>query len=394
MKQFLIIIISIFIISFTSISLNAQDSIVVGSERLELLYSKLKDKRVGLVVNQSSIVGKNKTHLVDTLLSMGINVKAVFAPEHGFRGDLDAGERFKSKDATKKEPYNIYSLYGKTYKPTKSMLDSIDIILYDIQDVGVRFFTYISTLHYVMEAAAENNINVIVADRPNPNDYIDGAILEDDARSFIGLDPIPVVYGLTVGELAMMMNGEGFLKNKVKANLEVISCLNYKHGDEYSLPVPASPNLRSDDAVRLYPSLCFFEPSIMSVGRGTMDPFTEIAYPNKGFGEYRYTPQSIKGMAKNPKHQSKKCYGKDYRKDITKREFSLRPLIEMNKKAKELGLTLISGRRTFELLAGNRRLLSQIERGLSEDEIKATWQKDLDKYKEIRKKYLLYEDYK
>lgn len=376
----------LFFVGLVSVVMVSAQLVRVGIDRMEVLLPLLKGQRVGLVVNQTSVMSGNQVHLVDTLLHSGVNIVSIFSPEHGFRGDYDAGDLVKPD---KMDSIPIYSLYGKTFKPTRSMLSNVDVLVYDIQDVGVRFFTYISTLHYVLEAAVENGVSVIVCDRPNPNDYVDGPLLEDDCRSFIGLDPIPIVYGLTIGELATMINGQGWLRNKMKSRLTVIRCQGWNHGDEYVLPVKPSPNLPSHLSVKSYPSLCFFEPTIMSVGRGTIEPFTRIAYPNNSFGEYQYTPKSIPGASVNPKYKGKECYGKDYT-GLCAGKFTLEPLLEMNKKAKALGYNLIKDRRTFELLCGNKRIYKYIKKGMDEAEIRATWQEDLKKYEELRRNYLLY----
>lgn len=358
--------------------------VVTGSERFDILLPMLKNKRVGLIVNQSSIVGDKQTHLIDTLLALDVNIKAIFAPEHGFRGNHDAGETVKN---TNIKNINVYSLYGKTKKPTKEMLKDIDILVYDIQDVGVRFFTYISTLHYAMEATAENDKKIIVCDRPNPNDFVDGPLLQKDCRSFVGMDPIPVVYGLTVGELARMINEERWLDRNKKCDLTVVKCLGWKHGDKYSVKMYPSPNLRSDEAIRAYPSLCLFEPTIMSVGRGTDNPFTAIGYTDKRVGDYVFTPKSIAGVSANPKYKNRNCYGEKY--DISG-TFTLKPVIETNKKMKSLGYKMINDGRTFELLIGNKSVLRRIENGESEEEISKSWQEELSHYKDLRQLYLLY----
>lgn len=357
---------------------------ITGSERLDVLIPLLGNKRIGLIVNQSSLVGKNKTHLLDTLLSLNVNVKTVFAPEHGFMGNHDAGETVTN---SKINGITVYSLYGKTKKPTKEMLKDIDILVYDIQDVGVRFFTYISTLHYAMEAVAENNKKIIVCDRPNPNDFVDGPSLQKDCRSFVGMHPIPIVYGLTVGELSLMINEERWLKDNKKCDLTVVKCTGWKHGDKYTLDINPSPNLRTAQAILSYPSLCLFEPTIMSVARGTDNPFTAIGYPDRRVGRYVFTPKSIRGVSVNPKYKNRKCYGEKY--EISGR-FSLKPIIDMNIKMKSLGYRMIKDKRTFELLIGNKSVLTQIENGATEKEIRDSWQEELSAYMDLRQLYLLY----
>ena len=266
----------------------------LGAERMDVITRLLKDKQVGLVVNQTSILEKSQKHLLDALLEQGIQVKKVFAPEHGFRGTGDPGEEIKdSRDQKTGVP--IISIYGKNKKPTVEQLAGLDAIVFDIQDVGARFYTYISTMHYVMEACAENNVEFIVLDRPNPNDFVDGPIRQKGFESFVGVDPIPVLHGLTVGELAWMINEEGWLKsNPDTCKLHIVKMENWKHGDPYWLPVKPSPNLTNDQAIRLYPSLCFFEGTNISVGRGTYYPFQMIGAPDAKYGDFVFTPTSLR----------------------------------------------------------------------------------------------------
>ena len=281
--------------------------IIVGAERSELYLPFLKDKRIALVVNQTSMV--DTMHLVDFLLSKNINVKKIFAPEHGFRGNIDRGKHFNN-NIDKKTGLPIIAMYGKNRKPKAEQLKDIDVVVFDIQDVGVRFFTYISSMHYVMEACAENNKKVIILDRPNPlGDYVDGPVLKPKFKSFVGMHQIPVVHGLTIGELALMINEEGWLKNGVKCDLEIIKMQNYNHSIHYYLPIKPSPNLPNDISIRLYPSLCFFEATNVSIGRGTKFPFQVIGYPNKKFGNFTFTPKDIPGMQINPLHENEVCYG-------------------------------------------------------------------------------------
>lgn len=348
----------------------------------------LKDKKAALVVNHTSLV--DNTHLADTLLSRGVSVVKIFAPEHGFRGKAEAGETIKNDiDAVTGLP--IVSIYGKNKKPLPEQLLDVDIIIFDIQDVGVRFFTYISTMHYVMEAAAENNKEVLILDRPNPNgNYIDGPLLEEKHKSFIGMHPIPIVHGLTVGELAQMINGEKWLKGGQQAKLHIIKAKNYSHKDFYSLPVSPSPNLPNDLSIALYPSICLFEGTIISLGRGTKFPFQAIGYPDKMYGDFSFTPVSIAGVAKNPPHENKICYGMDLRHTTLTRAFTLKYLIDFYQKSKDKSTYFTT---FFYKLAGNEKLREQIQNGLSEDDIRKSWQSDLNKYKEVRKKYLLYPDF-
>lgn len=371
-------------------------SIEVGAERLDQYLGLLEGKKVGIVGNQSSIVGNS--HLVDTLLALGVDVKRVYSPEHGFRGNADAGEEVKDgKDP--KTGVDIISIYGKHKKPTPADLEVIDILIFDIQDVGVRFFTYISTLHYVMEAAAENDKAVIVLDRPNPNGfYVDGPILEEEHTSFIGMHPgVPVVHGMTVGEYAQMMNGEGWFENKVKCELTVIPCANYKHDDRYKLPIRPSPNLPNMSSIYLYPSLCFFEGTKVSVGRGTPMPFQIFGYPGCPDKAFSFIPVSTPGASKNPKHKDKECQGVNlqlYGDAIMPKEkqINLSWLLEMYASyPKKEEFFRKDG--FFYLLAGNKTLKSQIVKGLTEQQIRESWETGLNAFKEIRKKYLLYVDY-
>ena len=368
----------------------AKNTIRVGADRMEVLIPLLKDKRVGLVVNQTSVLSNGHTHLLDTLLAQGIRVVKVFAPEHGFRGVADAGEEVSdSKDIRTGIP--IISIYGKNKKPSGDQLSDLDVVVFDIQDVGARFFTYISTMHYVMEACTENQKPFIVLDRPNPNDFIDGPVLEKEQRSFVGMHPIPVLHGLTVGELAKMINGEGWMACAPDTcNLTVVPLENWKHGDPYWLPVKPSPNLPNDQAIRLYPSLCFFEATIMSIGRGTYFPFQVIGYPDKKFGDFTFTPVSLEGFDKNPIQKDKVCYGVDLSGYPFEGGLTLRFFLSFYEKAGEDKAFFFSRPQWFDLLAGTKNLRWQIVKGMKEEEIRATWKEDLDKYKEMREKYLLY----
>jgi uncharacterized protein YbbC (DUF1343 family) len=386
------------IILFTAIFLNLfncqakpkeeTQAIITGADQPELYLPYLENKAVALVVNQTSITGNQ--HLVDYLLSQGVKVKKVFAPEHGFRGDADAGETVKSS-VDSKTGLPLVSLYGANKKPTSEQLADVDVVIFDIQDVGARFYTYISTLHYVMEAGAENNTAVLVLDRPNPNGhYIDGPVLKEKFKSFVGMHPIPVVHGLTVGELALMINGEKWLKNGLECELEVIKVKNYDHKTAYSLPVKPSPNLPNDLSINLYPSLCFFEGTPISMGRGTEFPFQVIGYPDQRFGTFTFTPRSIPGMAKNPPFEGKICYGIDFRKTGPIEGLSLKYIIDFYQKSDFKDKYFIN---FFNTLAGTDELKKQIESGMSEEAIKSSWQKDLNAYKKTRKKYLLYPDF-
>ena len=369
-------------------------SITVGAERMELLLPTLKGKRVALMVNQSSLVGDTGTHLVDTLLSQGVNIVRLFVPEHGLRGKVDAGKSVRS-GVDAKTGLPIVSLYGQRKRPTPEMLADIDLLVFDLQDVGTRFYTYISSMHYLMEACAEEGKTFVVCDRPNPNDFIDGPILEPDCRSFVGVDPLPVLHGMTVGELALMIDGEGWLRGGRTCHVKVIPMAGWSHGDPYELPVRPSPNLPNSRSIKLYPSLCFFEATIMSVGRGTSKPFQAIGYPDKRFGSIVYTPQIKLGEDSNPRHKGKLCYGTDYTSvSLPKRQIALGPLLDYYRKADSLGLQLINQRQLFDLLAGTKKLRQQLSSGLSEEEIRASWQAGLKDFQAKRARYLLYTDYR
>jgi len=361
---------------------------ILGVERLHLFLDSLAGKRIAVVSNQTSVVGD--IHLVDSLLGMKLNVIKVFAPEHGFRGQADAGEKVHST-IDEKTGIPLISLYGNNKKPTPEQLADIDIVIYDIQDVGVRFYTYISTLHYVMESCAENNKQLIVLDRPNPNGhYIDGPIREPQHRSFVGMHPVPIVYGMTIGEYAMMINGEKWLKDSLACNLWVIPCKNYNHKMSYILPVPPSPNLRSELAITLYPSLCFFEATTVSVGRGTDNPFEIFGHPKFPVLDFCFTPQSTVG-AKSPLHENMVCFGFDLEEAHHKRKYEIN--LSYLVKAKELlgdTMVFINQPAFFDRLAGTSSLREQILMGWSAKEIRETWQPGLEAFKAIRRKYLLY----
>ncbi len=366
-----------------------QEKIVCGAERIDLYLPKLKDKRVAMLVNHTAII--KDTHLIDTLLDLGVNIKKIFAPEHGFRGKADAGEKINNS-IDRKTQIPIISIYGKNKKPTKEQLKDIDIVVFDIQDVGVRFYTYISTMHYAMEACAENNVKMIITDRPNPNgDYVAGPVLKAENRSFVGMHEIPIVHGCTVGELAMMINGEKWLKNGVQCDLEVIKCFNYKHSDKYIPPIKPSPNLPNYKSIRLYPSLCLFEPTVVSVGRGTKTPFLMFGYPDENMGNFSFTPESIYGMSKNPKYKGKKCYGKFFTAEDTIPQFTIKYVTEMYSALKDKNINFFTNPAFFDKLAGNKELRKQIKNKTPISEIEKSWENELKKYMRIRSKYLLYE---
>ncbi len=369
---------------------NTATKVVTGAEQLSEYLPDIENRKVGLIVNQTSIV--DGSHLVDLLLSKGIQVKKIFTPEHGFRGDVEAGDSVNNS-IDKKTGIPIISLYGKNKKPTKENLSGIDVIIFDIQDVGCRFFTYISTMHYAMEACAENNIPLIILDRPNPiGDYVDGPVLKPELKSFVGMHPIPIVHGCTVGELALMINGEGWLDGNLRCNLKVVPVKNYKHSDRYELPVKPSPNLPNQASIRLYPSLCLFEATTVSIGRGTEFPFQVIGFPNKRFGYFIFTPQSIKGVSAKPLHEGKQCFGVDLRKESFDQKFTLSYFIQFFNKFENPD-SFWSSKRWIDLLSGDPNFYSQINEKRSESEIRQSWQSDLLKYKTMRKKYLLYPDF-
>ena len=368
-------------------------SLKLGAERMDVITHILSNKRVALIINQTSILENEQKHLLDVMLEEHIQVKKVFAPEHGFRGTADAGAMVSdSRDF--KTGISIISLFGKNKKPTAEQLSDIDAVVFDIQDVGTRFYTYISTMHYAMEACAENHKEFIVLDRPNPNDFVDGPVRQKGYESFVGVDPIPVLHGLTVGELARMINGEGWLKTTPDScQLTVVTMENWKHGDPYWLPVKPSPNLPNDQAIRLYPSLCFFEGTIISVGRGTYFPFQVLGAPSKKYGIFNFTPSSLPGFDTKPMYQDKECFGVDLREYPFKGGLSLNFILDMYQKADKDKPLFFSRPQWFDLLAGTKDLRNQIIRGMSENEIRASWQTNLDAYKKIRAKYLLYPDY-
>jgi uncharacterized protein YbbC (DUF1343 family) len=369
--------------------------IVPGAENLNLYLPGLKNKKVALVVNQTSIVGS--THLLDTLLALEIDVSKVFTPEHGFKGTADAGQKVNDHLIQRKKQLPVISLYGDKRSLGEDDLIDVDVVVFDIQDVGVRFYTYISTLHYVMEACAENDVPLIVLDRPNPNGhYVDGPVLEPDYRSFVGMHTIPVVYGMTIGELALMLNGEAMLKNGVSCELSVVKNSNYTHLKHYSLPVNPSPNLPDDLSVLLYPSLCFFEGTPISVGRGTDRPFTKFGHPSFIHLSYSFTPQPNTGASK-PKLLGQECFGVDLAQlslDNLRGQgrLNLGWLLECYKNW-QLEEPFFNPNGFFDKLAGTSKLREQIQQGYSEETIRQSWKEDIEEFKATRKKYLLYPDF-
>ncbi len=399
-------------------SLFAQGQAVVGAARFDKYKKLLQNKRVALAANATSIIpGADKSadsgavHDLDFLLSKKINVVKVFAPEHGFRGKGEAGETIQN-DVDAKTGVPIFSIYGKSLKPSPELLSDVDVVVYDIQDVGARFYTYISAMHYIMEACAQNNVPLVIFDRPNPNiDCVAGPIRDERYKSYVSLDPIPTIYGMTAGELAQMINGQGWLEGGIKCKLTVIPVKNYTRATRYELPVAPSPNLPSHRAVRFYPFLCLFEATVVSEGRGTEQPFTAIGYPDESFGQYVFTPSDIPGMATNPKFEGKKCYGLDLTgqplyglensaaagslglaNDSSSQPegiFTLKYFIDF---AKKLGgaKKMVDQPAGLARLWGNDKLIEQIDSGMTEEEIRATWLPDVQKFLRDRKPYLLY----
>lgn len=375
---------------FVSVNAHAQ-RITLGAERTGEYLSELKNKKIALVVNHTSLIGK--THLVDSFLKLGLNIQTIFAPEHGFRGNVSAGNTV-SNGKDEKTGIKIISLYGNHKKPYPEDLKGIDYVVFDIQDVGVRFYTYISTMHYVMEACAEQKVPFMVLDRPNPNGhYVDGPVLDTNFRSFVGMHPIPIVHGCTVGELALMINGQGWLNKGIKCQLKVISCVNYTHHTPYILPIRPSPNLQTQSAIYLYPSICLFEGTTMSLGQGTDKPYQCFGSPAFDWGNLKFTPISIKGVAEKPKSLGIPCTGFDltwygFNRAYDEAEINLNWLILSYRLSKNQNQFFND---FFDKLAGNNKLRQQIKSGKSAEEIKADWAKDLERYLILRRPYLLYD---
>lgn len=369
------------------------ENIITGAAQTEKYLPLLKGKKVALVVNHTALI--NKTHLVDTLLSLGVQIKTIFAPEHSFRGDYDDGATVLDA-IDSKTGIPIKSLYGKKKKPTPDDLAGIDVMIFNIQDVGTRFYTFLSTLHYIMESCAENNIPLLLLDRPNPNGhYVDGPVLKKGFESYVGLHPIPIVHGMTFGELAQMINGEGWLQNKVQCKLTIIPCLNYDHNTFYKLPVNPSPNLRNMESIFLYPSICLFEGTNVSVGRGTETPFQIIGTPYNQIASFSFVPKSSFGSS-SPPFKDVTCYGYNLTtltsEELAKEKFTLKYVLMMYDSFTDKSkFFLASG--YFNKLAGNDELMQQIKAGLTEDEIRISWQDDLHNFKILRKKYLIYADF-
>jgi uncharacterized protein YbbC (DUF1343 family) len=369
-----------------------EEDIVVGAERTGQYFPILQNMTIALVANQTSMIGN--VHLVDSLLNAGFIIDKVFSPEHGFRGDAEAGILIKSgKDAKTDLP--VVSLYGKHLKPSKKDLKKVDLVIFDLQDVGARFYTYISTMSFVMEACAEKGIPMIILDRPNPNGfYVDGPVLTEQYQSFVGMHPVPIVHGMTVGEYAMMLNGEGWLEGGAYCDIKVIAVEGYSHNMIYQLPVKPSPNLPNWKAIYLYPSLALFEGTMISEGRGTDKPFQVIGHPDYAIGSYKFTPRSMTS-AENPKFLDQECIGYNLTNFASRihdhpRQIHLRWLIDMARYFSDRNEFFNN---YFNYLAGGTTLKAQIRLGITENEIRKSWESGIERFKEIRKKYLLYPDF-
>lgn len=377
------------------ISLQTMAQIRMGAERTEIYLPLIQGKHVGICGNHTSMIGT--THLADSLLSLGISIEKIFCPEHGFRGEAEAGAKIES-GRDRKTGLPIISLYGKNKKPTAEQVSDLDVIIFDIQDVGCRFYTYISTLHYVMEAAAEQGVEVIILDRPNPNGhYVAGPVLEAGYRSFVGMHKVPVVHGMTIGEYGRMINGEGWLAGGVKCKLTVIDMEGYTHSTRYSLPVAPSPNLRSDAAILLYPSLCFFEGTCISVGRGTDTPFEIYGAPELSAGDTFFTPVPIKGVSENPPHKGEKCRGfslstfANEELKETHNNFTIKYLLTAYNAHPDKS-KFFTNAAFFDKLAGTSKLREMIIAGKTEQEIEESWFENLRQFIVMRRQYLLYEE--
>ena len=383
-KLFILLFTSHFVFSYQN------SEIKVGSEKMNEYLNKISNKSVGLLVNHSSSV--SSTHLIDTLISKNINIKKIFSPEHGFTGNIERGKKVNGDTLIiDNKIIPIISMYGKSRIPSKESMKGLDIVIFDIQDVGTRFYTYISAMHNMMNICAELGISLIVLDRPNPNSgYIDGPVLDMEYQSYIGMHEIPIVHAQTVGELAMMIKGEKWIKNSEKLKLSVIKIDNWDHKKEYKLPIRPSPNLPNQQSILLYPSLCLFEQTIVSIGRGTPYPFQVIGHPNYDNKSFSFTPKSVTEESK-PKLENEKCFGIDLKKIKVKKELNIKYLIDFYNRLKSTNSDFFG--KYFYRIAGNKILENQIKDGISEREIRLSWKADIDKYKKIRKKYLLYKDF-
>lgn len=375
-----------------------KNNIITGADQTKQYLALLKGKRVAVLANPTSIIGKR--HLVDSLQALGVNIVKVFGPEHGFRGNASAGAKVNDEiDSATGIP--VISLYGAKSKPSKEDMANVDIMLFDVQDVGCRFYTYINVLARIMEACAENGKELLILDRPNPNGYfVDGPVLDMSLTSGIGMFPIPVAHGLTIAEFAQMLNGEGWLANKEKCKIKIIPVANYNHSMYYELPVKPSPNLNTQQSVMLYPSVCLFEGTVMNLGRGTYFPFTILGNPElKGKYDFSFTPVSIKGMSETPQHMNHVCYGLDLRKYnietlLKKKQINLQWMIELYNayphKEKFFDYTQSKEMGNIDKLAGSKQFKEQINAGIAETDIRKSWEPGLSQYKTMRKKYLLY----
>ncbi|MEC9065170.1 MAG: DUF1343 domain-containing protein [Bacteroidota bacterium] len=386
MKNIFKITLLFFLITNVNFNISAQE-IIPGAYRINDLKKEIEGKKIGVVANHSSIIINNGefVHLVDSLIDLGLDIKKIFSPEHGFKGDRADGELIK--DDKYRDNIDVISLYGSNKEMKFEDINDLDIIIFDIQDVGVRYYTYLSTLHYTMEAVAKADKRIIVLDRPNPNShYIDGPVLDLKYTSFIGLHPVPIVYGMTIGEYALMINGEKWLENGIKAKLDIIKIKNYNHKSQYLPPVPPSPNLPNIQSILLYPSLAFLEKTPVSVGRGTNIQFQIFGHPDFKSKHFSFTPRPSYG-SNNPKQKNQICYGDDLREYKVRDQIELKWLIESYK--------LINNKKDFffidfKKLAGNEILEEQIKSGIDIEEIRASWQTGIDNFKKIRSKYLLY----
>lgn len=390
--QFSITVALTFIIMLNT-GCQADNRIIPGAERTDVYLPLISGRKVALAANQTSLTGK--VHLLDSLISLGINVVKIFSPEHGFRGDIDDGAMVMD-EIDNKTGIQVKSLYQDKLKPDQADLEDIDIVVFDIQDVGVRFYTFISTLHYIMQACAENHTSLIVLDRPNPHGfYIDGPVMEPEFMSFVGMHEVPIVYGLTIGEYALMINGEGWLGEGLKCDLTVVPCDNYDHLAKYDLPVKPSPNLPTMNSIYLYPSLCFFEGTVLSIGRGTDFPFEVFGHPDLTSCDFSFIPESKPGSDTNPVLKDQKCYGIDLRQfreldHVRPAKIDLQWLLFAYSQFPDKNRFFTD---YFEKLTGTATLRKQIIMGQTEDEIRSGWKDDLDKFNGIRKKYLLYKDF-
>lgn len=383
-----------FLFLFLSISIFSFSQPICGADQTWKYLKKLRGKRVACMVNQTSTLTYKQNpsiHLVDYLINQNINIQVIFAPEHGFRGQTEAGEFIKD-GVDSKTGVKVISLYGKKKKPSKKDLESVDVVIFDIQDVGVRYYTYLGSLHYLMEACSEFKKKLIILDRPNPNGhYVDGPVLDMEYKSFVGMHPVPVVHGCTVGEYAQMMVGEGWVKTSRNFQFTVIPVKHYTHQSRYALPIPPSPNLTNEVAIYLYPSICLFEGTNMSLGRGTTTPFQIVGAPWFSDTTFSFIPIPIKGKAENPPFKNQKCFGRNYEieayKIIREKQIRLEPLLEFYS-AHPDSITFFTP--FFDQLAGSDQLRKQIEQGWDERGIRETWLPELKKFQEIRKKYLLY----